>query len=91
MFIVAKRNYLVRRSDGSSFAIKKGYIGEIPQDVAKSQLVQRAIRGGTIAVPKGKKDKQLEQAEAKAGEKAAQKDIRPDAGEKANAEEKAEV
>lgn len=88
MFIVSKRNYKVRRADGSSFFIAKDFIGNIPQDVAQSNLVQRAVRGGMIAVPEGTKDRQLEEAENKAGERAAEKDIRPDAaGEKTGAEE----
>ena len=33
MFIVSKRNYQVRRADGSSYLIKKDFIGEIPEDV----------------------------------------------------------
>lgn len=49
MFIIAKRNYLVRRADGSFYRIEKDYIGEIPEDVAESELVQRAIVGGNIA------------------------------------------
>ena len=53
MFIVSKRNYLVIRADGSAYRIKKDYIGEIPEDVAESVLVQRAIQGGNIAVPGG--------------------------------------
>ena len=54
MFIVSKRNYMVRRADDSAYLIPKDFIGEIPQDVAESDLVQRAIKGGTIAVPEGK-------------------------------------
>ena len=57
MFIIAKRNYLVRRADGSFYRIEKDYIGEIPEDVAESELVQRAIVGGNIAVPGGTKDR----------------------------------
>ncbi len=79
MFIISKRNYDVRRADGSLFLIKKDYIGEIPEDVARSRLVQRAIRGGMIAIPQGKADAQLERADDEAGERAAGNDIRPDA------------
>ena len=43
MFIVAKRNYLVRRADGSFYRIEKDYIGEIPEDVAESELVLPAV------------------------------------------------
>ena len=79
MFIIAKRNYLVRRADGSFYRIEKDYIGEIPEDVAESELVQRAIVGGNIAVPGGTKDKELYKADDAAVEQAAEYDIRPDA------------
>ncbi len=79
MFIVSKRNYMVRRADDSAYLIPKNYIGEIPQDVAESDLVQRAIRGGNIAVPEGKKDKELFKADEAAEKLAAENDIRPDA------------
>ncbi len=78
MFIIAKRNYLVRRADGSFYRIEKDYIGEIPEDVAESELVQRAIVGGNIAVPGGTKDKELYKADDAAAEQAAEYDIRPD-------------
>lgn len=79
MFIVSKRNYLVIRADGSAYRIKKDYIGEIPEDVAESVLVQRAIQGGNIAVPGGTKDRALYQADEAAEKLAAKHDIRPDA------------
>lgn len=79
MFIVSKRNYMVRRADDSAYLIPKDFIGEIPQDVAESDLVQRAIKGGTIAVPEGKKDKELIEADETAEELAVESDIRPDA------------
>lgn len=91
MFIVSKRNYQVRRADGSSFFIAKDFIGNIPEDVAQSNLVRRAIRGGMIAVPEGTKDKQLEQADREAGEKAAENDIRPDTEGKVGAEDRAKA
>ena len=83
MFIVAKRNYLVRRADGSFYRIEKDYIGEIPEE-----LVQRAIVGGNIAVPGGIRDRELYKADDAAAEQAAEYDIRPDA-EKPAAEEDA--
>ena len=55
MFIVSKKKFIVRRADGSSYLIRKDYIGEIPGDVAESNLVQKAIRGGSIAVPRGRR------------------------------------
>mgnify|MGYP000035936005 CR=1 FL=1 len=41
MFIVSKRSYAVRLSDGSFYRIPKDFIGEIPEEVAESRLVQR--------------------------------------------------
>ena len=78
MFIIAKRNYLVRRADGSFYRIEKDYIGEIPEDVAESELVQRAIVGGNIAVPGGTKYNDLYKADDAAAEQAADSDIRHD-------------
>lgn len=79
MFIISKRNYRVRRADGSFYTIKKDFIGAIPEDVAESNLVQRAIRGGMICVPQGTGDLQLEEAGEEAAKKAAENDVRPDA------------
>ena len=56
MFIVSKRSYAVRLSDGSFYRIPKDFIGEIPEEVAESRLVQRAVRSGSIAVPSGTRD-----------------------------------
>lgn len=82
MFIISKRNYSVKRADGTSYLIPKDYIGEIPKDVAKSNLVQRAISGGMISTPKGKKDSQMAQADEVAHQKAKEHDIRPDTEKK---------
>ena len=90
MFIVSKRNYLVRRTDGSFYQIKKDYIGEIPEDVAESELVQRAIIGGNIAVPGGTRDRELYKADDAATERAVEYDIRPDAEKPAAEEDTAE-
>ena len=85
MFIVAKRNYLVRRADGSFYRIEKDYIGEIPEDVAESELVQRAIVGGEIDA--GNPDFRYEDMSDAAAEQAAEYDIRPDTEKPAEEEE----
>lgn len=79
MFIISKRNYRVKRVDGTFYSINKDFIGVIPDDVAESNLVQRAIRGGMICVPSGTKDRELEQSDAEAAKSAAEHDVRPDA------------
>lgn len=78
MFIVSKRNFLVRRADGSSYLVKKDFVGEIPKDVFDSTVIQGAIKGGLAAVPSTRKDKDLYQAEQTAQEKEEECDLRPD-------------
>ena len=85
MFIVSKRNFKVRRADGTSYLIKKDYVGDIPQDVFESRLVQKAVAGGLIYAPKTTWDKDLYKAQGTADEKEQAADIRPDAKEKAEA------
>lgn len=87
MFILSKRNFKVRRADGSSFLIKKDFIGDIPEDVFNSRLIQKAIKGGLVAAPESHKDKALYEADMEAADKADAVDIRPDAKNKEKADE----
>lgn len=87
MFILSKRNFKVRRADGSSFLIKKDFIGDIPEDVFNSRLIQKAIKGGLVAAPESHKDKALYEADTESADKADAVDIRPDAKNKEKAEE----
>ena len=59
MFIVSKRNFRVRRADGTFYLIRKDYAGDIPEDVFKSRLVQKAIIGGLIFAPETSRDKDV--------------------------------
>ncbi len=76
MFVIAKKNFLIPRAGEKPYIIKKDFVGEIPEDVAGHWLVQAAIKSGSIATPKGKKDKELENADKEAKEKAEKADIR---------------
>ena len=69
MFILSKKNFLIRRADGSAYRIGKGYAGEIPEDVAQARLVRAAVRGGSILTPDSHADKAI-QAAAEEAEKA---------------------
>ena len=75
MFLNSKKNFEIREGE-KKFLIPRDYIGEVPAWVAKHWLVLAAIKDGSIAVPKAKKDKALEQADEEAGEKAAAADKR---------------
>lgn len=77
-FIISKRNFLVRREDGSEYMIRKDYVGPIKDEDMKYPVVQMAIRGGMIAVSDQTADKALDEAKEKSD--AAEVDIRPDAG-----------
>ena len=66
-FIISKRNFLVRRDDGSNYLIPRDFIGDIPEDVFNNHLVQDNIKGGLIAVPASHADKDIrDEAEAPA-------------------------
>lgn len=68
MFINSKVNLLVRNGK-EAFKINKDFIGDVPQWVADSWLVQMAIKSGDVVTPSGKSDKALEAADAVADEK----------------------
>lgn len=65
MFINSKVKLLVKDGD-ESYIIPKDYIGDIPEHIAKTWLVQMAIKSGHIVTPESKSDKALETADKKA-------------------------
>ena len=65
MFINSKVKLLVKNGD-ESYIIPKDFIGEIPDAIAGTWLVQQAIKSGHIVTPEGKTDKALEDADKKA-------------------------
>ncbi|GLB31001.1 hypothetical protein LAD12857_29240 [Lacrimispora amygdalina] len=75
MFINSKKNFEICEGE-KKFLIPRNYIGEVPAWVAKHWLLLAAIKDGSIATPKGKKDKVLEQADKEAETKAAAADKR---------------
>ena len=79
MFIVSKRNFLVRRADGTSYLVKKDYVGDVPDDVFGSRLIQGAMKTGLVIAVQSHKDKDLIAADEEAQKKQGAADIRPDA------------
>lgn len=75
MFIASTKAFMVRRADGTPYAIPRGFIGEIPEDVANSKLVQLALKDGSIAAPSSKKDKDIDKAIKGSEEKAVEAQI----------------
>ena len=82
-FIISKRNFLIHRPGAEDYRIPKDYIGEIPEDVYNSHMVQKCIEAGTILVPASKADKDIQAAEDQA-EKTAEDQV----GEKAETKKK---
>jgi hypothetical protein len=70
MFIVSTKRFKVRRADGSPYYIANGFVGDIPEDVAESWLIQEAIKEGSISTPNSKADKSIEKAISTSEEKA---------------------
>lgn len=66
-FIISKRNFLIHRPGAEDYRIPKDYIGEIPEDVYSSHMIQKCIEAGTILVPASKSDKDIQRSEDQAG------------------------
>lgn len=79
MFIVSKRNFKLRLANGSVYRIQKDFMGEVPGYVLEQPLIKAALKDGTVVVPGGKKDAEIEAAVETAAKAEAEHDIRPDA------------
>ena len=79
MFIVSKKNFIFRLSDGAWIQVRRDFMGEVPDRLADHPLFQAAVRGGDIMTPESTADKAVYKADdvSKAAQAAA--DIRPDA------------
>lgn len=88
MFIIAKKNFLIRRRNGETYKIPKDFAGELPDDIAGNWLIRAAVASGSILTPGGTADQKLQKAADEADKKASEHDIRPDAkGENGSGEE----
>lgn len=75
MFINSKKCFEICEGD-QKLVIPRNFIGTIPDWASKHWMVQAAIHDGSIATPDNTEDKALETADAVAGEKAEEYDIR---------------
>ena len=82
MFIVSKKNFIFRLSDGATFLVRRDYMGEVPDYLQEHPRFQAAVRGGDIMVPGSTSDKAGYAAVAVSEAAQAAADIRPDAPEK---------
>ena len=79
MFIVSKKNFIFRLSDGATFQVRRDYMGDVPDYLKEHPLFQAAVRGGDIMVPGNTSDKAVYAADAVSEAAQAAADIRPDA------------
>lgn len=70
MFIHSSKTYAVKRADGTLYRIPRGFVGEIPADVAKAKIVELAIKDGSISTPASKKDADIDKTAEEAKETA---------------------
>lgn len=66
MFILAKRNVILPSADGSKqYAVKRDFIGEIPDWAADTAYFRGLVADGKITVPESHKDKDMQVADEK--------------------------
>lgn len=79
MFIVSKKNFIFRLTDGTSYTVRRDFIGDVPDHLSKHPLFQAAMRGGDIMTPEATADKAIYKADEVSEAAQAAHDIRPDA------------
>ena len=62
MFIASNKRFKIRRKDGEPVIINRGFIGDIPDEIANEWIIQAAIRDGSIVTTESKKDAAIEEA-----------------------------
>lgn len=80
MFITAHRNVIIPIG-GTAYPISRGFVGEVPDQVAQTAYFQALVRDGKISIPASKKDRDIAVAmekEPKRVEPAVSEDTKPD-------------
>lgn len=79
-FITSHRNVIIPVG-GTAYPISRGFVGEVPDQVAQTEYFQALVRDGKISIPASKKDSDIavamEQEPARA-EPAVSEDTQPD-------------
>lgn len=80
MFITAHRNVIIPVG-GTAYPISRGFVGEVPDQVAQTAYFQALVRDGKISIPASKKDSDIAVAmeqEPERVEPAVSEDTQPD-------------
>lgn len=71
MFVVSRKNIIIPSPDGKTkYALAKGYMGTVPDWVAKTGYFKALVADGKIVVPKSKADAAVDKADKAAAETA---------------------
>ncbi len=80
MFITSHRNVIIPVG-GTAYPISRGFVGEVPDQVAQTAYFQALVRDGKISIPASKKDSDIAVAmeqEPERVEPAVSEDTQPD-------------
>lgn len=80
MFITSHRNVIIPVG-GTAYPISRGFVGEVPDQVARTAYFQALVRDGKISIPASKKDSDIAVAmeqEPERVEPAVSEDTQPD-------------
>lgn len=80
MFITSHRNVIIPVG-GTAYPISRGFVGEVPDQVAQTAYFQALVRDGKISIPASKKDSDIAVAmeqEPKRVEPAVSEDTQPE-------------
>lgn len=80
MFITSHRNVIIPVG-GTAYPISRGFVGEVPDQVAQTAYFQALVRDGKISIPASKTDRDIAVAmekEPKRVEPAVSEDTKPE-------------
>ena len=80
MFITSHRNVIIPVG-GTAYPISRGFVGEVPDQVAQTAYFQALVRDGKISIPASKTDRDIADAmeqEPKRVEPAVSEDTKPE-------------
>lgn len=89
MFITAHRNVIIPLG-GKAYPISRGFVGEVPDQVAQTAYFQALVRDGKISIPASKKDSDIAVAmeqEPERVEAAVSEDTQPEQSEQPDEEQ----
>lgn len=63
MFLFANRNIILPSDDGQTYFLKKGYIGNVPEQFCSGTYFQELVKCGKISIPESSQDRDMQKSE----------------------------